>query len=99
MIKTKYCPGNVALLLIGIVVALADGWLAAMTAAFGADPVHDLRSGTVTVVLGGSLAIWHSVGVCRCTAFIEREGVISSLQSNLLAVPETSSHTFHLTFK
>ena len=57
MIKTKYCPGNVALLLIGIVVALADGWLAAMTAAFGADPVHDLRSGTVTLVLGGSLAL------------------------------------------
>jgi hypothetical protein len=57
VITTKYCPGNVALLLIGIVVALADGWLASMTSGFGADPVHDLRSGAIMVALVASLAL------------------------------------------
>lgn len=57
MVTTKYCPGNVALLLVAIVVALADGWLAAMTAGFGADPVHDLKSGAFMVVLWASLAL------------------------------------------
>ncbi len=71
MITTKYCPGNVALLLIAIVVALADGWVAMMTAGFGTDPVHDVKSGVFMVVLWASLAllpaclitlIWPKVG-------------------------------------
>ena len=57
MVRTKYCPRNVTLLLIGVVVALADGWLAVMTAGFGADPVHDWRSGAFMVVLCASLVV------------------------------------------
>src|SRR5260370_40514291 len=57
MVTTKYCAVNVALLVIGIAVALADGWLAVMTMAFGADPVHDLRSGMIAVVLWVSMVL------------------------------------------
>lgn len=57
MVTTKYCTANFVLLLIGIVVALADGWFAVMTAGFGADPVHDLKSGAVAVVLVASLVL------------------------------------------
>ena len=57
MVITKYCPANIALLLIGIVVALAGGWFAVMTAGFGADPVHDLRSGATVAVLYASLLL------------------------------------------
>jgi hypothetical protein len=57
VVVTKYSTANFVLLLTGIGVALADVWLAVMTAAFGADPVHDLSSGTVIAVLFGSLVL------------------------------------------
>jgi len=57
VITTKYSPRNIALLLVGIAVALADGWVAAMTAGLGAEPVHDMRSGAIMAVLGASLLI------------------------------------------
>lgn len=57
MVTTKYSSVTFALLLAGIAVALLDGWLAAMTAGFGTDPVHDLKSGAFMVVLWASLAI------------------------------------------
>ena len=64
MVTTRYSPGNVVLLLIGTVVALGDGWVSVMTMAFGADPVHDLRSGALMVVLWVSLVL---VPVCLIT--------------------------------
>ncbi len=57
MVVTRYNAGNFTLLLTGIVVALGDAWLAVMTMAFGADPVHDARSGAVMIVLWASLAL------------------------------------------
>jgi hypothetical protein len=57
VVTTKYYPLNLVLLLVGIVVALVDAWLAVMTMGFGADPVHDLRSGAVMVVLWSSLGV------------------------------------------
>lgn len=48
---------NVALLLLGITVSLIDAFLAVMTAGFGADPVHDLQSAAMTVVILTSLAL------------------------------------------
>ncbi len=75
MVITKHCPGNVALLLIAIVVALADGWLAMMTAGFGADPVHDLKSGTFIVVLWASLAL---LPACLITLIWPKVGAIIS---------------------
>jgi hypothetical protein len=57
MVVTRYSAGNFALLLFGTVVALGDAWAAGMTMAFGADPVHDMRSGAVMIVLWASLAL------------------------------------------
>jgi len=57
VITTKYCAGNIALLVVGAAVAVVDGWVAAMTAGFGADPVHDLRSGVMMAVLVASLVL------------------------------------------
>ena len=65
MVTTRYCTANSVLLLIGIVVALADGWLAVMTAGFGANPVHDLKSGAVMGVLVASLVL---LPACLITA-------------------------------
>jgi hypothetical protein len=57
MVTTKYCPVNVTSLLAGILISLLVGWLAVMTMAFGADPVHDFRSAVVMVALWASLAL------------------------------------------
>lgn len=57
MIATKYCMGNIALLLVGLAIAIANEWAAAMTAGFGAERVHDLRSGAIMVVLMASLML------------------------------------------
>ena len=57
MVTTAYSPGNFALQLMGIVVALVAGWVSMMTMAFGADPVHDLRTGAVMVVLWASFVL------------------------------------------
>ncbi len=51
MLTAKYSAGNVVLLLLAAVVAFGCGWVSVMTMAFRADPVHDLRSGVVMVVL------------------------------------------------
>ena len=57
MLTTKYTSGSFSLLLMGIAVALGAGWLSMMTMAFGADPVHDPRTGAVMVVLCVSFAL------------------------------------------
>jgi hypothetical protein len=57
MVRTTYSPGNSALLLMGIAVALGAGWVSMMTMAFGADPVHDLRTGAVMVALWSSFLL------------------------------------------
>ncbi len=57
MVTTRYSSGNVTLLLIGTLVAFADGWVSMMTMAFGADPVRNLKSGAVMVVLWASLVL------------------------------------------
>ena len=46
-IQTLYVGSNIALLLVGAVVCLATGFMAVMTAGFGADPVHDFTSGAI----------------------------------------------------
>jgi hypothetical protein len=75
VVTTKYCPANVALLLLGVVVALADVWLAVMTLAFGADPVHDLRSGMIAVVLWASMT---TLAACLITLKLPNLGAIVS---------------------
>ena len=57
LVTTKYNPGNLALLIIGIMVALAGGWLPLMMLAFGAGHVHDLRSGILTADMWASLVL------------------------------------------
>src|SRR5271155_357598 len=47
LIRTRYVGSNIALLIIGAVVCLATGFMAVMTAGFGADPVHDFKSGAI----------------------------------------------------
>jgi hypothetical protein len=47
LIHTRYVGSNIALLLVGAVVCLFTGFMAVMTAGFGADPVHDFRSGAI----------------------------------------------------
>jgi hypothetical protein len=47
LIQTRYVGSNIALLIIGAVVCLATGFMAVMTAGFGADPVHDFKSGAI----------------------------------------------------
>lgn len=75
MITTKYYAGNIALLLVGVVVAVVDGWIAAMTVGFGSDPVHNLRSGAMMAVLASSLMLpptclitvrWPGLGANLC---------------------------------
>jgi hypothetical protein len=51
MLTTRYSPGNLVLLLLGILIAFGSGWASVMTMAFGADPIHDLRSGVIMAVL------------------------------------------------
>lgn len=57
MVTTRYGPGNIALLLAEIVVALSDGWVSVMTMAFGSDPVRNLKTGACMAVLWVSLAL------------------------------------------
>jgi hypothetical protein len=46
-IKTRYVGSNIALLLVGAIVCLGTGFMAVMTAGFGADPVHDFKSAAI----------------------------------------------------
>ena len=57
MVTTKYSPINIGLVLLGVLLAVANAWVAEMTTAFGADPVHDLKSGAVMVMLIASMAL------------------------------------------
>jgi hypothetical protein len=72
MTRTKLSLPNVALLLLGIVISLIDAFLSVMTAGFGADPIHDLKSFAMQVVILASLALlpsslivflWSRIGV------------------------------------
>jgi hypothetical protein len=72
MTRTKLSVPNVALLLLGVTVSLLDAFLSVMTAGFGADPVHDVKSAAMTVVILASLALlpssliafwWSRIGV------------------------------------
>jgi hypothetical protein len=47
LIQTRYVGSNIALLLVGAVVCLATGFMAVMTAGFGAGPVHDFKSAAI----------------------------------------------------
>lgn len=57
MVTTRYSPINFGLVLLGVLLAFADAWIAEMTTAFGADPVHDFKSGAIMVMLIASIAI------------------------------------------
>jgi hypothetical protein len=57
VIRTKYSSFNFGLILLGVLVALADAWLAAMTSAFGADPVHDMKTGAIMLMLVASMVL------------------------------------------
>ena len=57
MVTTKYSPINISLLLLGVLLAVVDAWLAAMTSAFGTDPVHNVRSGAIVVMLIASATL------------------------------------------
>jgi hypothetical protein len=56
-VSTLYNGRNFALLVVGVGLALGGAWLAVMTMAFGADPVHDARSAVVVAALWASLAL------------------------------------------
>jgi hypothetical protein len=47
LIRTRYTATNAALLVVGTAVCLATGFMAQMTAGFGADPVHDFKSAAI----------------------------------------------------
>jgi hypothetical protein len=51
MTYTRYSRTNTILLVAGILVGISTSILAAMTGAFGADPVHDFRSGGLIAYL------------------------------------------------
>ena len=56
MIHTRYTPTNIVLLVLGVGL---EGWIlfmTIMTAGFGTDPIHDLRSGAIVVCLLLSLS-------------------------------------------
>ena len=55
LIHTRYVASSVALLLGGTLVCLATCLMAVMTAGFGADPVHDFRSGAIVCVIFAAL--------------------------------------------
>jgi hypothetical protein len=66
---------NIGLALLGVLLAVADAWLAAMTGGFGADPVHDVKGGAVMVMLMASMTLlpaslitlrWPSVSTPTC---------------------------------
>jgi len=44
---TRYIGSNIALLAVGVLVCLLTTFFAVMTGGFGADPVHDFRSGAI----------------------------------------------------
>ena len=76
-IQTRYVGSNIALLLVGAVVCLGTGFMAVMTAGFGADPVHDFnapRSSAALLLIPFYLITFRwcgvgSVGVW-CTALV-----------------------------
>jgi Na+/melibiose symporter-like transporter len=79
MLIMKYSSGNLFLLFIAIVVAFCGGWVSMMTMAFGADPVHDLKSGVVMVVLWIALVLipasavtarWPKLGAIICWSVV-----------------------------
>jgi hypothetical protein len=81
LIRTRYVGSNIALLLVGAVVCLATGFMAVMTAGFGADPVHDFKSAAIRCgILAALLSVpfylatfrWCGVGSVGvwCTALV-----------------------------
>jgi hypothetical protein len=79
MLTMKYSSGNLFLLVIAIVVAFGGGWVSVMTVAFGADPVHNLKSGVVMVVLWIALVLvpasaitarWPKLGAIICWSVV-----------------------------
>lgn len=57
MITTKYSPVTAGLVLLGVLLAVADAWVAEMTTAFGTDPVHGFKTGAIMVMLVASMAL------------------------------------------
>ncbi|MGB9147019.1 MAG: hypothetical protein WCC14_14425 [Acidobacteriaceae bacterium] len=57
MVTTKYSPINVGLVLLGLLLAVVNAWVAEMTTAFGADPVHGFKTGAIMVMLIASMAL------------------------------------------
>ena len=55
LIRTRYVGVTIALLAFGALVCLATGFMAVMTAGFGADPVHDFKSAAVVCALLAAL--------------------------------------------
>ena len=60
MNRTRLSFRNTALSLLGIVVSTIGAFLAVMTAGFGADPVHDVSSAAMVVILRASIALFPS---------------------------------------
>ena len=52
---TRYVGVNIVLLIVGALVCLATGFMAVMTAGFGADSVHDFESAVVVCDLVAAL--------------------------------------------
>jgi hypothetical protein len=57
MTRTKLSFPNIALLVLGVIISSVDAFLSAMTAGFGADPIHDVKSGAMVAVILVSLAL------------------------------------------
>jgi hypothetical protein len=56
LIQTRYVGSNIALLVVGAIVCLFIVFMAVMTAAFAADPVHDFKSGAIFCDILAALA-------------------------------------------
>jgi hypothetical protein len=55
LIQTRYIGANIVLLIAGAIICLIIGFMAVMTAGFGADPAHDFRSTAIVFDLLTSL--------------------------------------------